>query len=515
MQQGPLPFQYESQSNRSLVTSLGGLLLYLEAAAVCHLPEAIRAGLNLRPTQGFSDVQQIMALVALNLAGGESVDDLRVLEADTGFTAVLGEIELHGLRKTERKQLDARFRSGTEGTLPSPSSSLRYLEEFHSPEQELLREPGVAFVPEPNEPLAALAGLPAAVVARAQWSRPSMVATLDQDATLVESYKADALHCYKGFKAFQPLNVYWAEHGMVLYSEFRDGNAPAGWRNLAVFQHSLGLLPGDVREVRFRADSAGYEVELLKFCAEGRSRYGVIEFAISADVTKAFRRAVAELDADDWRPYYVEDKQGRVKTDHEWAEVCFVPNWVGHSKGGPEYRFLAVREPISQQDLPGLERDQKDLPFPVEEFDGRRFKLFGVVSNTARDKMNGNELIAWHRQRCGKSKEAHSIMKSDLAGGRLPSEHFGANAAWWQIMLVAFNLNAFMLRHVMPAPWAVRRMKYVRFALINIPAQVIRSGRRTIVRVPAGHPSLAVIRAARGQMLTMATGPPTKWLSAA
>jgi len=36
--------------------------------------------------------------------------------------------------------------------------------------------------------------------------------------------------------------------------------------------------------------------------------------------------------------------------------------------------------------------------------------------------------------RCGKSEEAHATMKADLAGGRLPSGKFGANAAWWAIV---------------------------------------------------------------------------------
>jgi hypothetical protein len=45
------------------------------------------------------------------------------------------------------------------------------------------------------------------------------------DATLIETHKRDALHCYKGFKAYQPLNCWWAEQGTMLYSEFRDGNS--------------------------------------------------------------------------------------------------------------------------------------------------------------------------------------------------------------------------------------------------------------------------------------------------
>ena len=39
----------------------------------------------------------------------------------------------------------------------------------------------------------------------------------------------------------------------------------------------------------------------------------------------------------------------------QWAEVNFVPNWIGHSKNSPEYRFIATRERLIEQPLPGME----------------------------------------------------------------------------------------------------------------------------------------------------------------
>ena len=61
-----------------------------------------------------------------------------------------------------------------------------------------------------------------------QNNRAERTATLDMDATLVETEKADALWCYKGYRAYQPINTWWAEQGMVVHTEFRDGNVPAG-----------------------------------------------------------------------------------------------------------------------------------------------------------------------------------------------------------------------------------------------------------------------------------------------
>ena len=238
-------------------------------------------------------------------------------------------------------------------------------------------------------------------------------------------------------------------------------------------------------------------IELLKYCAEAKNkRFGVIEFAVGVDVTEAFRLAVREVPKSGWsRLFRVVDGK-KVDTGQEWAEVCFVPSWVGHKKHGPEYRYLAIREALDQPALPGME-GQLSLPFPTMDWGSIRYKVTGIVTN--RD-LPGDELIWWYRGRCGKSEEAHSIMKEDLAGGKLPSQLFGANAAWWQIMILAFNVNSAMKRLALGERWVNRRMKAVRFCLINLPGRVLESGRELFVRLAGGHPSNDIFFEARRRM---------------
>ncbi len=79
-------------------------------------------------------------------------------------------------------------------------------------------------------------------------------------------------------------------------SEFRGGNVPAGHEQLRVLEEAARLLPAGVRKLYLRSDTAAYQQDLLKYCAEGKNRrFGVIEFAIGADVTAEFRQAVAQL----------------------------------------------------------------------------------------------------------------------------------------------------------------------------------------------------------------------------
>jgi hypothetical protein len=165
-----------------------------------------------------------------------------------------------------------------------------------------------------------------------QTHQPATAATLDTDATLIETHKRDALPCYKGFKAYQPLNCWWAEQGAILYSEFRDGNVPAGHEQLRVLQASLAHLLASVTTVSLRSDTAGYQEELLLYCGEGKDpRFGVINFAIGADVTEAFRAAVRATAESEWKPLIRMFDGKPQETDQEWAEVCYVPNWAGPS----------------------------------------------------------------------------------------------------------------------------------------------------------------------------------------
>ena len=133
-----------------------------------------------------------------------------------------------------------------------------------------------------------------------------------------------------------------------------------------------------------------------------------------------------------------------------------------------------------QLNLPGMV-DDKEYPFPtMDMMDTKKYKVFGIVTNMDWD---GEELIRWLYKRCGKSEEAHSVMKDDLAGGKLPSDDFGSNAAWWWIMILSLNLNAAMKRLVLGRSWIPRRMKEIRFHLINLPARIMERSRQLIVRV--------------------------------
>ena len=504
MTQGVLPFKYEKEKKESGMTALGGLPVYLDLATVMGMGESIEKHLQIKQ-QGWTDKQMISSLMLLNLSGGDCVDDLEKLEGDDGFCQVLRRIEQKGMKRRDRRELDRRWHKERVRVVPSQSPVFRYLAAFHDQAQEKFRVAGKAFIPVPNEHLRGLVKVNGDMIAFIQSRSPQRVATLDQDATLVETTKRDALFSYKGPKAYQPLNTWWAEQGLVLHTEFRDGNVPAGYEQLRVLKDALALLPAGVETVRLRSDTAGYQHELLQYCAKGKhERFGRIEFAVGCDVTPEFRKSVMEVSASEWQPIYKEFDGGRIKTNQEWAEICFIPNAIGHRKDAPVYRYLAIREAMGSMGLPGMESPQQSFPFPTLQMSSQQYKLFGLVTNM---NWEGEKLIHWHRERCGKSEEAHSVMKEDLAGGKLPAGDFGENAAWWWIMILSMNLNSAMKRLALSKSWIPKRMKAMRFSLINIPGRIIEHSRDFIIRLVQGHPAVDLLIEARSRIMALSWVP--------
>ena len=503
MSQGVLGFKYEQEKQETGMTGLAGLPMYLDLMRVMGLPELIGSHLQVKQ-RGWTDAQIVLSLMLMNISGGDCVEDLRQVEKDEGFCRILRRVEQQGMRRSERREVEAPLRKQSWRIVPSPSAVFRYLSAFHDSDQEGKRKEGSAFIPLSNVHIQGLVKVCRGMVAFVQKRSLQKIAHWIRMRRWWRRPSGMPCSAYKGFKSYQPLNTWWAEQHMVLHTEFRDGNVPAGYEQLRVLKESLSLLPEGVEQVRLRSDTAGYQHSLLRYCEQGEDqRFGRIEFAVGADVNPEFKKAVQrEVSQQDWKPIYREFDGTMIQTNQEWAEVCFIPNAIGHRMDRHVYRYLAIREPLCSMELPGI--PQQEFPFQTLQMDLQQYKLFGLVTNMDWD---GERLIHWHRERCGKSEEAHSVMKGDFAGGQLPSGDFGENAAWWWIMILAMNLNTIMKRVVLGGSWAARRMKAIRFSFINIPGRIVERSRTLIIRLVKGHPAFELYLEARRRIMAMAFSP--------
>jgi len=142
------------------------------------------------------------------------------------------------------------------------------------------------------------------------------VATLDVDATILDSQKRAARWTYDGRTGFQPVVALWAEQDVVLADEFRDGNVPAGTGSRRVIEQALAALPAGVDQVFLRGDSALYEQPLLRWL-ETKG----VGYAVSADMSRELAAAIRALPESAWQ---IDREDGDAV--RQWAEVAYVPS---------------------------------------------------------------------------------------------------------------------------------------------------------------------------------------------
>ena len=273
----PLPYSIDLEPLRETLTAYGGLPQMAEAFRALGGAAAVEAGLRFKERQrGFSEVQLVESFVLLLAAGGECLDDFARLGADQGLVALVGH------------------------ELPSPETARKFLYRFHDADQAAQRpQQALSWVPPEGEPLRALDAVNQAVITEFGRRFPAeRHGTVDMDATISESRKREALAHYEGGRGYPPEIAVWAETGMVLADEFRDGNVPAGSDPLSVTRRAFAALPESVTERSFRGDSACYNHELLNWLRDERRAGGPagrIRFAVSADMSRDLRARIAAL----------------------------------------------------------------------------------------------------------------------------------------------------------------------------------------------------------------------------
>jgi len=488
----PLPFKYEEETQKSDLTGLAGLPLYLELLHSLNIPGIMRKNLDAgsHENTAWNNSDTALSLILLNLVGGDHVDDLKILEKDAGFCKLYEKICTVGLSTSERKALRRNRRQQGCGALPSRSTAFRFLKQ-DGDEGLAGRGQGKAYIPNIGKTTQQLCDCNSSLLAALEHNSPSAAITLDMDATLIETHKKDSLYCYKGHTAYQPMNVWWAEQNAILHTQFRDGNVPADYELLPVFQEAISCLPkgSDKKQIYLRSDAAGYTIELLKYCDDNK-----IKFAIGCPISDGVREAIKSTPASSWKPL---DKI------HEYAEICFVPSSLSKSKRGYEFRYVAIREGLQEQCvLPGM--PEMEYPFPVGDFEKGRYKIHALVTN--RD-IAATELVPWYWKRCGHSEGVHDVLKNELSGGVLPCNHFHANANWWWLAVVTHNIHSIFKRLCCDESWQSSRLKRIRFHIINIPGRILERGRQVYIRLTAGHPSFDLFQSIRDSISRLRTCP--------
>lgn len=273
---------------------------------------------------------------------------------------------------------------------------------------------------------------------------------LDVDATIIESEKQAAKWTYEKVKGYQPLLGFLRREGaivgteggtnlpgLIVADEFRDGNVPAGAKAVAFLNRCVAMLPAGKRISWLRADSAWYQAAVINRCRELK-----IGFAICADLDVAVREAIKGIK--DWKPY---------RADREIGETVHTMNGTKEA-----FRLVVLR----------WRREQPDL------FDQDSYCYHAVATDSDEPV---EAATAFYDQR-GEAENWIKELKEGFGMDWMPCGETYANAVYFRIGVIAYNLFVAMKALSLPNGWRHHRIATVRWRLYQIAGQVFWESRR-------------------------------------
>lgn len=285
---------------------------------------------------------------------------------------------------------------------------------------------------------------------------------LDIDASVIESHKSTAACTYKMFPGFTPM-IGHINGGYIIHSEFRSGNIAPADHNLSFIDRCIEQLPETQALSFVRADSASYQHKLFDYCEE----HGIV-YTIGAHLDSRVLETINEIQ--EWETMTLHEG----KTHHLKEEVAEFIHTMNNSNNA--FRLIVVKKQITPI-LPTLEEmltEEEKLRYAREHY--------SVIATNADESMSAQEIVTFYRQRGDTSENRIKELKNGFNLRYLPTSDFIANAFYFQIGVLAYNLFV-LFKETLQKSWQRHTIQTLRYKLYNIAGKVVTHARETILKV--------------------------------
>lgn len=272
--------------------------------------------------------------------------------------------------------------------------------------------------------------------------------TLIIDPTLIEAEKREAKMTYLGFKGYRPVVATLKENGLVIAYSFKEGNDNGG--RVEIIKRAFLNMPTGRKIKEVFLDSEYYANEVIDYLTEKK-----VHWAIAADKDEAVIKAIEAIPEEEWRPYKTSDGD---ETDREIAEWVHTTN-----KGKIAFRVIVLRWKERQGDL---------------------FKdsySYHCIATSMIDEIP--EEVVWRYNERAHIENHIKEIKGGFGMDRLPSGDLRANAVYFGIGIMTYNLFISQKILTLPKEWHGKTIKSIRWLLVEVAGKLIEHGRSLILKI--------------------------------
>ena len=220
---------------------------------------------------------------------------------------------------------------------------------------------------------------------------------------------------------------------------------------------------------KLRIDAAGYQASIIDYCFEHD-----IEFSIRAKMCQSLKDIFVDKD-NQWQPLV--DKKGKAID----GQATFrMRHFIGNN--GKVFDLVVQRSSVTGQVELDLELDSNNSTQAPEQITSGQYIYRSIATNL--ETLSDSKVIHFYNQRGEDSENRIKELKNDFGARQMPCGDFNANALYFDICSLSYNLFALM-RQILPLEFANKRAKYVRNRLYAIAAKVLQHGRQVIVKCQA------------------------------
>jgi hypothetical protein len=197
-------------------------------------------------------------------------------------------------------------------------------------------------------------------------------------------------------------------------------------------------------------DAEYYSHDVMDYLDEEKVRWAIV-----VDEDEGVKKLIKGIREEEWAPYHTQDE---ITTDREIAETVHAMN-----RGKSAFRVIALRWRERQGDL-----------------FRNTYRYHCIATSMIEESPEG---VVWKYNGRGQVENHIKEIKTGFGMEWMPSGDFGANAVYFGIGILTYNLFVAQKLLTMPDPYKTKTIKTIRWLLVEVGGKLVSRSRRMILRI--------------------------------